>query len=90
MFWGFAGIFGVCEFGERMCGSFDGINDIYHQFAWYLFPWKAQQMVTMLIIVAQEPVELHVFGSISCGRITFKNVSKNYMSKINIIPIIPN
>lgn len=76
IFWSFSAIFGVCEFGKSLTGSFEEINDIYHQFAWYRFPFKAQQMLITLLVIAQEPIELHVFGSISCGRITLKNVSK--------------
>lgn len=72
--WGFAGIFGVCEFGERLRASFEGINDVCEQLSWYLFPYKTQQMLITLITVAQNSVELRVFGNISCGRITLKNV----------------
>lgn len=76
MFWSFAGIFGVCEFGQRLSSSFEEINNLYDRFKWYLFPCDVQKMLTMLLIVAQHPVELHVFGSISCCRITLKNVNK--------------
>lgn len=74
MIWLFAGIFGICEFGERLRGTFDEINHVYNQFVWYLLPWKVQHIATVLIMVAQEPVQLWVFGSISCCRITLKNV----------------
>lgn len=75
MLWVFFAIFGICEFGERLTGGFEKINAMYNQFAWYLFPSKAQQMLTVLIMAAQEPIELQIFGSISCGRITFQNVN---------------
>lgn len=74
MFWSFAAIFGVYEFGERLSESFDEINDVYDQSTWYAFPCNVQNMLTILLLVAQKPVELRVFGSTSCSRITFKNV----------------
>lgn len=75
MFWSCAGIVGICEFGERLCSTFEEINDMYHQFAWYRFPCKAKRMLITLLMIAQKPVELRVFGSISCGRVTLKSVS---------------
>lgn len=59
-----------------MSGTFAEINDVYDQFAWYLIPCKAQHMLMILLIVVEKPVELRVFGSNTCGRITFKNVSE--------------
>lgn len=69
-------IFCICEFGEQLGRTFDEINDVYDDFAWYLFPCKAKHILSYLMIVAQRGVELRVFGSISCGRITFKSVSE--------------
>lgn len=48
MFWTFAAIFGVCEFGERLSATVNGINDVYDQFAWYSFPWDVQQNIRLL------------------------------------------
>lgn len=76
MFWSFAIIFGVCEFGEKLSESFGGIAYVYDKFTWYSFPYDVQHKLPTLIIFAQKPIELRVFGSISCGRITFKNVWK--------------
>lgn len=76
MLWTFVLIFGICEFGERLCGSFQEINDLCDAFAWYSLPCDVQHILPTLIMMAQKPVELRIFGSISCGRITFKNVSK--------------
>lgn len=76
MLWVLAVVFGVFEFGERMSGTFDEISDVYEEFSWYLFPSTAQRMLTTLIILAQRPIEIQIIGSITCGRITFKNVSR--------------
>lgn len=78
MVWSFVLIFGVCEFGERLSFKFEEINDRYDQFAWYRFPSNIQCMLPVLIMVAQKPVRLCVFGKISCGRITLKTVSKKH------------
>lgn len=80
VFWSFTIIFGVCEFGERLSTTFEKINDVYGQSSWYLFPRKVKLMLPTLMIVAQKPLRLHVFGDISCGRITFENVSKIWIS----------
>ena len=79
MFGVFTQMFGVCEFGQQLSGAFEEINDVYDQFVWYKFPCKVQQVLPTLIMIAQQPVELHVFGSISCDRITLKNVSKIFI-----------
>lgn len=80
MIWVFSFIFGVYEFGERLSGSFEELNDEYDQFAWHLFPMKAQRMLTVLLRMAQKPIELRVFGSTPCGRITLKNVGRKRFS----------
>lgn len=95
MFWSFFVIFGICEFGERLSGTFAEINDVYDQFVWYLFPNRAQHMLPILLIVAERPVEVRVFGSNACGRITFKNVGDcfsfftelqiNFVRKLSLI-----
>lgn len=72
-------IYGVCEFGEKMTGAFEEINDAYDRFAWTVFPHDVQTLMPILIMAAQKPIELRVFGSISCGRITFRNVSEIFL-----------
>lgn len=79
MFWAFSIIFGICDFGERLSGTFDEINDVCDMFTWYLFPCDVQHMLKTLIIIAQKRVELYAFGSISCGRVTLKNVSEIFI-----------
>lgn len=76
LFWALVLIFSVCDFGERLCGKLEEIGHVYDQSSWYAFPYNVQRMLSTLIMIAQQPVELQVFGSISCGRITFRSVSK--------------
>lgn len=80
IFWSFIAIFGICEYGERLRETFNEISDAYNQLAFYLYPCDVQHMLTTLLMVAQKPVELEVFGSIVCGRITFKNVFNRALS----------
>lgn len=71
---------GVCEFGEQLKGSFQQINGAFDQFPWYAFPRKTRRLLaTLAILFAQQPVELQVFGSISCCRITLQNVSEWFL-----------
>lgn len=74
MFWSLAAIIGVCEFGSQLSGRFVEINHVYDQFVWYLFPFNIQRILPNLITYAQKPVELSVYGTISCDRITLKSV----------------
>lgn len=77
--WMFVTIFGICEFGERLSETFNEINEMYDRLDWYRFPCNVQHTLTILMIFAQKPVELYVFGSMTCGRITFKNVGRNFL-----------
>lgn len=72
------GIFEICEFGERLSESYGEISDAYDQLNWHLFPRKAQHMLITQLIMAQRPVQLRVFGSICCGRITMKDVGTTF------------
>lgn len=71
--------------GEQLTGSFEEINDVYGQLAWYSFPCEAEQMLIILMGMAQKPVQLRVFGSISCGRVALKNVCKASRTEHNRI-----
>lgn len=74
LFWTSVGTFSVCEFGQQLSATFEEINRLYDRLAWYRFPRKTQRMLTTQLMFAQKSVELCVFGTISCSRITFKNV----------------
>lgn len=77
----FVCVFGICEFGERVSLAFIKINIQLDRIKWYLLPGEAQKMLPTILIVAQQPVELDMFGSISCNRITFKEVNLLYTYK---------
>ena len=71
----FAMVFIACEIGQRMNDAFDKIDFTIDQSDWYLFPIGVQRMLPTIIAVAQQPVSLECFGSITCTREVFKNVS---------------
>lgn len=68
------GIFGFCEFGGKISAAFEKIDIVLDQLKWYWMPSDTRRMLLTILIVAQKPVELGIFGSISCNRRTFKEV----------------
>lgn len=70
----FSAAFLFCDVGQRLSNSFEQVIDTINEFDWYLFPTKVQRMLPTLMIVAQQPVEIIVIGSISSNRYTFENV----------------
>lgn len=79
-------IFVLCEFGEKVGAVFEEISIAVDQLNWYLFPIGTRKLLPTVLIVAQEPVGLDIFGSISCNRRTFKEVkSRNLSSKFKYL-----
>lgn len=76
LFCSYVAVFGMCEFGERVSFAFHGTVIVLDRFKWYLLPNKAQKMLPTIMVAAQEPVQLQIFGSVSCNRITFKEVKQ--------------
>lgn len=74
MFWSIVAIFTACEFGEQLGGAFFQIDYAIGMLGWYRFPIKLWSSLPIVMVAAQEPIELHAIGSVSCRRITFKNV----------------
>lgn len=68
---------GSCEFGQQFSDAFEEVNDKIEAFDWYLFPSELQRMLPMIMVVAQQPVELKCFGSISAVREISKKVGIN-------------
>lgn len=77
MFWSFFAFFISCEIGEiamETCGEF--LFD-FCQCDWYNFPVKMQKMLQAMILMAQEPCVIKIFGTIIVSRSTFKTVSSS-------------
>lgn len=74
--WMLAAIITICELGERLNDSSERMSTVCDRLAFHLFPCDVQHKLINLIVVAQRPFDLLVFGSISCSRSTLKSVSK--------------
>ena len=73
-FFALALVFIACELGQRMSDEFEGIDFTIDQFDWYLFPIEIKRMLPTIIAVAEQPVSLECFGSITCVREVFRKV----------------
>lgn len=71
----FGTVFFSCELGQRMYDAFRGIGDFICQCDWHLFPIEIKRMLPTSLAILQQPVALQCFGSISCNREVFKQVS---------------
>lgn len=71
----FLSVFCICDLGERVRTAFDEIEMMLDQLKWYLVPKGTRKMLSIIFMAFQRPVEITIFGSISCDRITFKLVS---------------
>lgn len=67
-------IFIICEFGERLTIAYDEMNCQIEQFDWYLFPIEIKRLLPILMIDAQQRVELQCFGTLSASRESLKKV----------------
>lgn len=63
-----------CEIGQQNCYLFDEINDKFDQIDWYLCPIEMKRILPAVFDMAQKPVYLTFFGSITASRDTFKTV----------------
>lgn len=73
--WIFIFIFIYCELGQRVSEAFDKPYDAICQFKLHLFPMDVQRMLPIIIVGAQQPIDLRGYGNISCTRDSFKRVS---------------
>lgn len=69
-------VFVACVFGQHMSNSFNQIVAEIDQFDWYLFPIEMQQILPILLMATQKPVDVAVFGSVKCDRENCKKVSR--------------
>lgn len=74
--WCFIFIFIYCELGQRVNEAFDESYDTILQFNLYSFPMEIQRMLPIIILNAQQSVEIRGYGDFSCTRERFKSVSR--------------
>lgn len=67
-------IFITCELGQQGSDAFEGILDVFEKLNWHRFPNEIQRLLPMILASMQTPVELEVFGSITCCRYVMKSV----------------
>ena len=70
----FGVVFALCEVGQHQSDAFEKINDTIDAFDWHLFPREILRLLPIIMIIAQQPVELVCFGSITCCRYSFRKV----------------
>lgn len=73
-FWAIILVFFSCEIGQRFTDAYEEIDDKIESFDWYLLPMKIQRMLLILMVNTQQVVYIECFGSMACGRDTFKKV----------------
>ena len=71
----FGTVLAICECSQYVSNAFEEIDDEIETFDWYLYSHKLQRMLPIILMAAQQPVELNYFGSFSAVRETFKKVS---------------
>lgn len=74
VFWSFADILLICEFGERVSGRFDEIDKMICRLGWYSFPIEVQRMLPFVMMATHKPVIFRGFSNILLTRETFKQV----------------
>lgn len=65
----------ACELGERTNEMFGAIDDTFNETDWYLYPIEVQRMLSAVMIVAQKPIYVELFGSVTASRETFRQAS---------------
>lgn len=74
MFWAFAFLFLLCEFGEMVTKRFDEFNEQLFQCNWYSFPIEVQILYLKFSLYPQKPTYIRGYGGILCTRDNFKKV----------------
>ena len=63
-----------CYFGDKVTTAFDDLNETIYQCDWYLFPMEMRKYIPAILRMAQEPVQMHAFGTYHCTLETLKTV----------------
>lgn len=79
IFWTFAFLFCMCEFGYMVTNQFDMFDDAIGYCKWYLLPIDMKRMIVILMANHQRPITIHGSGNILCTRIAFKKVSTKWL-----------
>lgn len=72
-------VYPVCDIGENVTLAYATMNQSIYGITWYECPVKLQRYLVPMILMAEKPFNVNVFGSIDCSRDTFKQIiNKGY------------
>lgn len=71
----FGSVFVVCELCERVTQGFNDINAIFSKHTYLSYPIEIQRLLPIMIIFTQQKVDFELFGSLTCSRESFEQVS---------------
>lgn len=75
VFWSFAAMFLLCEYGQMVTTRFEKIDELVYQMDWHSFPDEIQRMLPTLINNTQQPIIISGFANVEYTRETFDSVS---------------
>lgn len=70
-------VFVTCERGEQFTITYGELENVIKEFDWYLFSIEIQRLLPIILLGAQQPIELQCFGSLSTSRESFKKVRQS-------------
>lgn len=75
VFWSFASMFLLCEYGQMVTTRFEDIDEAIYQCEWHSFPDKVQRILPTIINNTQQLVIISGFCDVQYTRETFDSVS---------------
>lgn len=74
LFWTFVLLFILCYAGEEVSATFEDVADEIYQCEWDSFPYQIRRILPIVMIVAQDPVQIKGYGGIPCSLDRYKKV----------------
>lgn len=75
-------MFSCCEISQRASNAYEGVENRIYQIDWYLLPIKIQTMLPSVMLYSQQSFTVRFFGSYSCNRERFLQVSMAEKAKV--------
>lgn len=73
--WGIVAVLICCELCQRAVNAFEDIGNDFAKLNWYLYPNDIRKIFLQIETNIHELPKFQCFGSISCERVVFKEVS---------------
>lgn len=77
----FCVIFITCEMNQQLTNDYEDIEYVIGQFDWYLLPADVQRILPIIVINAQQAVNIQCFGSTNANRESFQKVREKRCGK---------